>query len=408
MTTIAYVTKMYPRFSETFIVNEILAHQDAGQPLEIVSLRLPTDGRFHDVLAKVQAPVTYIPDDSSKLSIFWAELRKGRREFPRLWPLLADEPETDPADIFQAIHLARLVRKKKISLLHAHFASVSTTVARLAALLTGIPYTFTAHAKDIYHESVEPADLRRKLRDAAGVITVTDYNLSFLRQTYGEDAQRVQRLYNGLDLNRFAFQPNQERAPHILGVGRLVPKKGFDLLIDACVELKRRGVHFTCSLIGSGEEEANLRRHIAQTGMGGQVHMLGALPQTDVIRYMQQASVFAAPCIVAEDGNRDGMPTVLLEAMALGTPCVSTDVTGIGEAIRHDETGLMTVPGDVIGLADALQRLLADTTLRRRLANAARAQVERDFDIRRNAAEQRALFHRATQRHANFQMQEAA
>ncbi|MEZ4830714.1 MAG: glycosyltransferase [Caldilineaceae bacterium] len=406
--TIAYVTKMYPRFSETFIVNEILAHEDAGTPLEIVSLRLPTDGRFHDVLAKVQAPVTYIPDDSSKLSTFWAELRRGRREFPRLWSLLADEPDTDPGDLYQAIHLARLVRKKKISLLHAHFASVSTTVARLAALLTGIPYTFTAHAKDIYHESVDPADLRRKLRDAAGVITVTDYNLDFLRQTYGEDAHRVQRLYNGLDLSRFTFQADQQRAPHILGVGRLVPKKGFDILIDACVELKRRGVHFTCSLIGSGEEEANLRRHLAETGMGGQIQMLGALPQADVIRYMQQAAVFAAPCIVAEDGNRDGMPTVLLEAMALGTPCISTDVTGIGEAIRHDETGLMTTPGDVMGLADALQRLLADEVLRRRLARAARTQVEHDFDIRRNTAEQRALFQRVIQRHANFHMQEAA
>jgi glycosyltransferase involved in cell wall biosynthesis len=392
---VGYIVKRYPRFSETFIVTEILAHEEAGLSLDIFSLYPPVDTHFQDTIARVRAPVNYVPDSDGKSLRFWEGLCEAAADVPGLWSSLDAAKGEEARDVFQAAVIARLARRKGIRHLHAHFGSAATTVARLAARFGGLTYSFTAHAKDIYHESVRPDDLRRKLADASAVVTVSDYNLEYLRAEYGEAAARVRRIYNGIDLERFPYSAPRDRPPMVVYVGRLVEKKGLPDLIDACAMLAARGKTLECGIVGAGELEAELAERIARLGVGSTVRLLGPRPQAEVIRLIREASAVAAPCVIGEDGNRDGLPTVILEAMALGTPCVSTDVTGIPEVVRHGETGLIVPQHDPAALADALERLASDSALRVSLAVRARERIGNDFDIRRNAAKIRGLFREA-------------
>jgi colanic acid/amylovoran biosynthesis glycosyltransferase len=389
---VGYVVKRYPRYSETFIVNEILQHEEAGLPIEIFALRPVLETHFQDVLAAVRAPVTYIPDKVSKAASLWALMNAARRGLPDFWSALDELGDMEAEDLIQAIDLALRARERGVTHFHAHFGTVSATVARLAARLARIPYTLTLHAKDIYHVSVDLTLMRKKLGDAACVITVSDYNQRYLAATYDSAAAKVVRLYNGLNLARFAFTIPIRTSREILAVGRLVEKKGFDVLIDACAILRDRGVAFQCRLVGEGTERANLRARIAHLNLGAMVRLAGPQPHAELIGTFREAAVVAAPCVIGTDGDRDGLPTVLLEAMALGVPCVSTTVTGIPELVRDGVTGLCVPPRDPQALAAALERLLDDADLRVDLATRARRSIEQDFDIRRNAAHLREWF----------------
>lgn len=385
-TRVGYVLKMYPRLSETFVLTEILALEDRGAELEVFSLRPPVDGHFHEALARVRAPVTYLPVPYRPLPL-WETLRRGEAALPgRVGAALPDLLATDPADAAQAVELACLVAERRLDHLHAHFGSLATSVARLAARLAEVGYSFTAHAKDIFHADVDPADLRRKLADAAAVVTVSDYNLRFLRARYGAAAHGVRRVYNGLDLDELDFGSPVSRPAVVAGVGRLVEKKGFADLVSAVALLHDAGREVRLDLVGGGPEEEALRRQVAGLGLEDRVRLHGPLPQGATRRVVREAAALAAPCVVAADGNRDGLPTVLLEGLALGTPVVSTPVTGVPEAVRDGVTGLLVPEHDPVALAGALDLLVSDAGLRCRLAVAGRAHVERHFDVRRNAA----------------------
>jgi len=392
MPRVGYVLKRYPRYSETFIVNEILAHEAAGLEIEIFSLRPPSDTHFQDTIARVRAPVTYIPHEGPKAAHLWSAIKATGERLPETWCALSMAKDEDVRDVYQSVLLANEIAMKRIGHLHAHFGSLATTIARLASRFTGIPYTFTAHAKDIFHESVQPDDLRRKLADAAATVTVSDYNVGYLRERYGPSTARVRRIYNGLELDKFAYSSPEARPPLILAVGRLVEKKGFGDLIEACAILAAQGCEFTCRIIGEGELRTELHEQIASLGLQGRVELAGPRPQSEVIEQMRSAALFAAPCVIGEDSNRDGLPTVLLEAMALGTPCVSTDVTGVPEVLRHAETGLMVPQHDPRALAEACKHLLLEPTLRVQLASGARRLIEQEFDVHQNAASLRELF----------------
>ena len=388
---VGYVLKRFPRYSETFVVTEVLAHEEAGWEVEIFSLRPPNDTHFQDLLARLRAPVRYLPSEGTRPTDFWAALQEAERLLPGVWTALEAARGEPAADVYQALLLALEVRRRGIEHLHAHFASVAATVARLAARMAGVPFTFTAHAKDIFHEAVRPDDVRRKLREAAAVVTVSDFNLAYLRATYGPAAASVRRVYNGLDLDRFPYHEPRVRSPRVVAIGRLVEKKGFDVLIEAAFLLAGRGVEFTADLIGGGELEEALRRQVDDRGLSARVRLLGPRPQSEIARALTEAAAFAAPCVVGRDGNRDGLPTTLLEAMALGAPCVSTDVTGIPEVLRDGVTGLVVPQNDAGALARALERLLADPELRVGLATRARRRIEQDFDARRNGARLRQM-----------------
>jgi glycosyltransferase involved in cell wall biosynthesis len=401
---VGFVVKRYPRYSETFIVREILAHEEAGLPIEIFALRPPNDQHFQDLIARVRAPVNYLylpaegllsetlASAALTVSYFWQALAEASEVLPGLYPALEQAGKLEPRHVYQAVLLARAARQKKISHLHAAFAHDAATVARLASRFARLPYSFTARAKDIFHEAVRPEDLRQKLMDAVGVVTVSDYHLQYLRQTYGAAAAHVRRIYNGLDLNAFPYRSPLDRPPVILAIGRLVAKKGFEDLIEACALLAGRRLDFRCRLVGAGPLAASLQAQVERHRLEGRVAIVGPRPQMEVIREMQNAAVLAVPCIVCPDGDRDGLPNVIQEALALGTPVVSTDVTGIPEIVRHEETGLQVAQHDPAALSAALGRLLTEPQLRVRLAAGGRHLMEQEFDIRRNTEHRRAIF----------------
>jgi len=392
---VAYVVKRYPRFSETFIVNEILAHENAGLEIGIFSVRAPIDTHFQDMISRVKAPVEYIPSDTVRAADLWLAMQQCAAACSSDWRVL-DEFIGEPVlNLYQGIVLARKLREGGYTHVHAHFASVATSIARIASRLANIPYSFTAHAKDIFHDSVVEEDIRTKTADALGVVTVSRFNVENLTERFPESADKIQLIYNGIDLDRFTYHDPQHRDRMIVFVGRLVEKKGLPTLVKACGILKRRGVEFQCRIIGTGEEGEAIKAAIEHNRLERFVEMVGPLPQDEVAKEIAKASVVAAPCVVGADGNRDGLPTVILEAMALGTPCVSTDVTGIPEVVKHGETGLIVPQYDATGLADAMLRLIDDAQTRKRYAEAGRCLIEREFDAIANTSKQRRLFGRA-------------
>ena len=195
-----------------------------------------------------------------------------------------------------------------------------------------------------------------------------------------------------MDLDEFRFEPNGERPPLILAVGRLIEKKGFSYLVEACALLRAKGVRFRCEIVGGGEIESDLRKLILECGVGDCVRLCGPMSQSDVKQKIRGAMLLAAPCVHAQNDDRDGLPTILLESMALGTPCISTPVTGIPEVLRHAKTGLMVAERDAGALADACEKMLVDQVLVDNLVQNARQLIEERFDIDKNTTEIRAFF----------------
>lgn len=375
---------MYPRFSETFIISEILALERVGFKIDIFSLRAPIDGRFHRFLSDVTASVTYLDPHPTKALRLWETIHTAGEQNARLWSVLQQARDQDVDEIYQAMLLSQHISDRNINHLHAHFASISTRVSSLAAQICGITHSFTAHAKDIYHESVDRGGLNACLEQASFSVTVSEYNQVFLNEWRELWLDSLHRIYNGLDLNVFKPSPSTIRGQSIVAVGRLVEKKGFCYLIEACALLKAQGREIHCLIVGTGPEEAMLHTLIQRLDMQDLITLSGPQTQDEVIAAVSHASMFVAPCIVGSDGNRDGLPTVLLEAMALGTPCISTDVTGIPELIRHGETGLLVPQKDVASLAKAIEILQSNHHLREILSTNARTLIEREFDIDKN------------------------
>lgn len=389
----AYILKMYPRFSETFIVSEILAREAAGDRIEIFSLRPPNDPRFHPELARVKAPVTYITRPKSAERA-WESFRAAEAAglAPAVSRVFAELATMDTNDALQAINLAVALQNRNIRHLHVHFASTPTSVARLASAITGIPYSFTAHAVDIFVDT-DDDDLRTKFAQAHHAVTISAYNLRFLRRRFPDVTSRLHLVRNGLELDRFPYRDPRPLGAtvRVAAVGRLVEKKGFQHLVPAAAELVAQGVPLDLRIAGTGVLAAELQSAVEQLGLADHVRLLGPQTQDQVHELLQSCDVFVAPCVVAADGNADGMPTVLLEAMATGAPCISTAVTGIPEVVHNGRTGILTTPGDPHLLAQAIRRMSAPSTDRVSLARNARALIERDYDVRQQAETLRAL-----------------
>jgi len=284
----------------------------------------------------------------------------------------------------------RHLRHEPAGHLHAHFAHGPCTTALFASELTGTPFSFTAHAKDIFVQ--EEDFLRTKLARARFAVTCTAFNRERLAEVCG--AARLHCIYHGVDLRRFSARREAPRGapPRILSVGRLVPKKGFPTLLRALARLAERGVAFQGTLIGSGPQRAELEALLRELGLGGRVELLGPMTQDELLGHYAVADCVALACQVQDDGDRDGIPNVLVEAAALGVPVVSTRISGIPELVLDGETGLLVPPGDVGALADALERVLRDRAFADSLARAGRARVEELYDLERNTARLGSIF----------------
>jgi glycosyltransferase involved in cell wall biosynthesis len=285
--------------------------------------------------------------------------------------------------LFQAGYLAHhLLPHRKIMHLHAHFAHSPTSVAMFTSLFSGLPFSFTAHAKDIY--TSDPRQLRDKLALARFVITCTAYNRRHLEKLCDGKSDSVFRVYHGIDTGLFALKQKTDEVPvkpyQILTVARLIAKKGLPTVYRALKVLYETGIPFEHILIGDGEERKNVLALIKKLGLSAQTRWLGTQPHDVVLKHYEQAHLFVLGCEVAANGDRDGIPNVLLESMAMGVPVVATDISAIPELVETEKTGILVQPGQPGQLAEAMIRMLTDAELRARVIPAARQRVIQDFD----------------------------
>jgi glycosyltransferase involved in cell wall biosynthesis len=397
---ILYVVSLFPCWSETFIVRELTTLLASGADVQILSLKAPYEKLVQPDAQKL-LPRAHHPLPPAKAAIarakaFAAHPLALTSTVATIVRRLAHQP-IEIAKTLEA--LARgleqldFIRDFDPDIIHAHWATYPSTVAWALAKILKKPFGFTCHAHDIF---VNDHLLREKIEAAEVAVTISRFNVDWLAEKATPRArERLRVVHCGVDLSTIPYRADGREPGLIMTVGRLDPIKGFDVLIDALGELKRQGRAVRCRIIGEGPLEAPMRAAIARYGLDGAVEMTGALPQTEVRKSLYAASIFALPSVVTPTGDRDGIPVSLMEAMAAGTPSVSTRVSGIPELIDDGQEGLLVPERDPKALAAALARLLDDPALGQRLAVAARAKVEREFDAAVEARKVLQLFNDA-------------
>jgi glycosyltransferase involved in cell wall biosynthesis len=388
--TTAIVVKGYPRLSETFIAQEILGLQRLGQRQLIVSLRRPTDPAVHPVHREIAAPVLYLPeylhDEPRRVRRGWAWARRQPGYRAARDVFLADLARDRTRNRIRRFGQACVMAAElpgEVGWLHTHYLHTPCSVTRYAAMIRGLGWSFSAHAKDIW---TTPAwELREKLADAAWGVTCTAVNRDYLAGLAG-NADGVALVYHGLDLSRFpepAPRPprggsDADDPVRLLSVGRLVEKKGFDVLLEALSRLPA-AVHWRWTHIGGGELSARLKSMAGALGLAGRIEWLGAQAQGRVVEAYREADLFVLAAKVAGDGDRDGLPNVLMEAQATGLCCLATEVSAIPELIEDGRTGRLVPAEDAAALAHALVALIRSPEERARLGLAGAERVRRDF-----------------------------
>jgi glycosyltransferase involved in cell wall biosynthesis len=401
---VVFVLKGYPRLSETFIAQEIAALEARGLDIRIVSLRQPTDPAIHPVHRQIKAPVLYLPEylreAPGRVLRAWRKARRlpGYRETLSLWR--ADYRRDRSANRIRRFGQACVLAAEwpeGATRLHAHFLHTPASVARYTAHMLGIPWTASAHARDIW--TSPEWEKRDKLADAQWIVTCTAHGAEHLR-ALSPDPAKVHLVYHGLDLDRFATPTAPRPARNgrrmsdpvkLIAVGRMVEKKGFDVLISALAKLEST-LYWKLVHIGGGEMAIRMRAQAMTAGITRNVEWRGAQPQEAVLEALRQADIFVLPSRIASDGDRDGLPNVLMEAASQNLAIVSTSLPGIAELIVPEQTGLLVKPKDATALAAALDRLIRDPALRGRLGYAAAWRVKRDFDMTDGIAKLARLF----------------
>ncbi len=402
--TVAVVLKGYPRLSETFIAAEILGLERAGMALRIVALRHPTDRDTHPVHGEITAPVSYLPEylyqEPGRVLRGWRAARRlaGYRAALAAWRRdLRRDPTPNRIRRFgQAMVLAREL-PADVARLHAHFLHTPASVARYAAMMRGLTWSASAHARDIW---TTPAwELREKLADCRWAVTCSRGALTALSPLAPEPG-RVSLVYHGIDLARFA-PPARSRPARdgsdaadpvmLLTVGRAVPKKGHDVLIDA-LALLPAGLNWRWVHIGGGALGGALKARAARAGLGARIDWRGARPQTEVLTALRAADLFVLANRIAADGDRDGLPNVLVEAQSQGLACVASDAASVPELIEDGVNGLLSAPDDAAALAAALVALITDPARRQAMGEAGRRIVGERFDHRDGVRRIAALF----------------
>jgi len=411
--SVAYVMNGFPRLSETFIAHEIHQLEQSGLQLRLFVVKDEAEDMVHPVVDQIRAPLAYLPKASSLSgATLWGWLLDNLPSYWRAHAALAvRHPLRFASTLACAVALTwrhwprkvfikeflqsgaiahAVLRDGDVRHLHGHFCHGVATITWFASRLSGVPFSFTAHAKDIYQAELNPGDLlERKLGAARFVATCTCANAQVLGARH-QRPEEIHTIYHGLDTDYFSPAPVPASGqaggepPLILAVGRLVEKKGFDQLIAACARLKKGGLRFRCVIVGErGSAFDSLCTQIETLGLKDHVHLRSAVTQDQLREIYRGAQVFALPCQIMQDGDRDGFPNVLAEAMARGVPVVSTAISGIPEMIDDGVHGLLVQPRDAQALADALRRVLTEPTLHTRLATAGRERICERFDSRR-------------------------
>jgi len=399
------ILKGYPRISETFISNEIRLLEQLGFTLHLFSMRQPRENFTHASVKKIRASVDYLPETllkplprllyhnsclaAKRPKLYAAALKTAYRRF------LRTRNSATIKHLLQAGYLVhRLLGASRVTHLHAHFAHSPTSVAMFTSQLSGLPFSFTAHAKDIY--TSDPAQLREKIGLARFVVTCTEYNRRHLLELADGCKTPIQRIYHGIDVALFsqdAGNPDPPAQPYrILTIARLTAKKGLPTVYQALKIMHDRKVAFFHTHIGGGEAREKILSLIGDLGLTSVTQLLGTRPHDVVLEHYENADLFVLGCEIASDGDRDGIPNVLVESMAMGVPVVATNISGIPELVENEKTGLLVPPGDPSKLAEAMLRMLTDTQLRSRVMPAGRQRVVKDFDNRRLVQDLAAIY----------------
>ncbi|MFN0130159.1 MAG: glycosyltransferase family 4 protein [Verrucomicrobiales bacterium] len=383
----AYIFERFPSFTQTFCAREVLEIERQGMRPLLFSIRDTRDESPRHFSDDLYERVHFLPPE--KELIDWVKRAKQAQELPqeivlslRHW---GDRP--DKMRVYEAAYIGHQLRAAGVRHVHSHFAGLGARVSWWLRQAWDCAYSFTGHANDLWcAEAGVDVTLGRLMADASLIVTVSDFTAQDLRQRFPGASGRIRRVYNGLDLSRFATAagrtenaPLSEDPPLIFSVGRLIEKKGYPDLIDACARLKTAGVPFRCEIAGDGPLEESLRDQIALLQLHRDVYLIGPTPQDVIIQKLGQTRVFALACAMEKDGGMDNLPTVLMEAMAAAVPCVSTRLAGVPEMVDHEETGLLVNQRDPAGMAGALARLLNDPRLARRMGQAGRERAQRLF-----------------------------
>jgi len=393
---LGYLYSRYPVLSQTFCDAEMLALERLGLELEIGSVYPPLTSLRHEHIACLRAPIHYAPpqeilrisEKNAKRDGKWPHDLVGRHE-RKYGPSVKAQQRAR-----NALYFADHFKRRGVDHVHVHFANRAAHTAMFLKEISGIPFSVTAHGQD-FMKDLGNDDLLREICAAAEFVAAeTDYSRDLLRQRCPDSAAKIHRVYNGMDLTRFP-SPNEEAAhpagpsrtgiaPYpvrIISIGRLVAFKGFEYLIDACADLARRGLEFTCEIIGDGPLHSDLAGRIRKLKLSDHVHLLGSLSQGAVLEKLKAAGIFALASVTDKQGASDVFPTVIIEAMAAARPVVSTRLAGIPESVVHGETGLLVPPEDTMALAEALSRLIEDAKLRFHYGRAGRARIEQHFQV---------------------------
>ncbi|MGH8892495.1 MAG: glycosyltransferase [Actinomycetes bacterium] len=402
---IVYLVRSWPRLSQTFVLDEVLGLERLGVPLRIVSLAASGETRTQQELERVVAPVHVLDEDRDVTGAAFGEhlravLRNPRGYLRAAWRVMRHRDWDQGYHVAGrwrcltlALRLAEVMRAgqrndRRVVHLHAHFAHDPAAVAMLTHDLTGVPWSFTGHARDVWQ--VPGAALAERVRSATFAVTCHQEAADRLRALVPAPvASRIRLVHHGVDLEAFRPGPVRRRVAgvplRVVSVGRLTEKKGFDDLISACRLVAERGCEFRCTIYGDGPRRPELADLITRLGLDAVATLAGARTRKELLDDLMQADVFALTPYVTPDGDRDGIPNVVVEAMACGLPVVATAAGGITEIVRDRENGLLAAPRDVAGIADRLALSLADDEMRERLGGAARRTVRDGFDVRRGA-----------------------
>jgi glycosyltransferase involved in cell wall biosynthesis len=400
---VGYILRAFPVPSETFVLNEILALRKAGMPMEIFVLSSPAVGNPHQAqFSEVDLGVIYWQQQRpSRLEVLGANLqllaRCGVRRYWQARRIIGESRVLAGWRAFLRLAWwAAQLQRWGVTHLHAHFATEATTVAWAFSLLTGIRFSFTAHAYDIY---VSPYKLYERLEAAAFVVTVSHYNKVHLLALNQElPPAKVHILHGWVNLEN--VKPSSQQTGslfQILSVGRLVEKKGHIYLIEACAQLRAQGIAFKCYIVGEGPLRQELEAAITADDLEEHVQLLGAVSHDRVLALLDNSSVFALPCVVTDEGDRDGIPVSLAEAMAMQLPVISTDIVGISELVQEG-AGFLVSPRDAGALAEALRKAYEmDNVARMEMGRRGRSIVKAEFNLESEVGKLIRLF-RTTQR----------
>jgi len=402
--TLAYILKGYPRISETFISNEILLLEKLGFKMHLFPMRQPRESFSHASVMEIKAEVSYLPtelfENLPKLLIpnTLLAVKHPLRYLKTIRLAIQGRPKNKLATLkhlLQAGYMSHyhLTGDSRICHLHGHFAHSPTSVTRFAASFSGLPYSFTAHAKDIYTSKKEK--LRQRIEEAEFVVTCTKHNQEYLEELRGNGTTPIHCIYHGIDLSLFQNnidQENTENRHRIFTVARLTTKKGLPTIYRALSLLKERGISFTHTLIGDGDDRDLITELIKTLGLENECQWLGTQTHEEVLKQFKRSDLFVLGCEIAPNGDRDGIPNVLVESLAMGVPALSPHISAIPEILINEQTGLTVHPKDPEAMALAMERLLTDENLREHLIKSGKEFVESKFDNKQLIGELAEIF----------------